>query len=53
MGKHTGNQKDDVSLTKKFQHCLTKEHRKNGVFDLEKKTIRGNKMDRQTVSCSG
>ena len=24
--------KDDVSLAKEFQHLLTKEHRKNGVF---------------------
>ena len=30
---HTGNQKYDVSLAKYFPHHLTKEHRKNGVFD--------------------
>ena len=29
----TGNQKDDLSLVKEFQHHLKKEHRKNGVFD--------------------
>ena len=52
---HTGNQKYDVSLAKEFQHYLTKEHCKNGVIDQGKlnKTIYGNKMDRQTVSCSG
>ena len=33
----TGNQKYDVSLDKGFQHHLTKEHRKNGVFDQVKK----------------
>ena len=33
MQMHTGNQKDDVSLAKEFQHPLTKEQRKNGVFD--------------------
>ena len=33
---HTGNQNDDVSLAKEFQHHLTKEHRKNGVFDQGK-----------------
>ena len=32
---HTGNQKDDVSLSKEFQHHLIKEHRRNGVFDLK------------------
>ena len=32
----TGNQKYDVSLVKEFQHYLTKEHRKNGVFDQGK-----------------
>ena len=31
-----------------------KEHHKSGVFDQgKKKTIHGNKMDIQTVSCSG
>ena len=30
---HTGTQKDDVSLAKKFQHFLTKKHRKYGVID--------------------
>ena len=29
---HTGNQKYDVSLAKKFQHHLTKQHRENGVL---------------------
>ena len=33
MNMHTGNQKYDVSLAKEFQHHMTKEHRKNGVFD--------------------
>ena len=28
----TGNQKDDVSLVKEFQHYLTKEYCKNSVF---------------------
>ena len=32
MQIHTVNQKYDVSLSKEFQHHLTKEHRKNGVF---------------------
>ena len=36
MQIHTGNQKDDVILAKEFQHHLTKEHRKNGVFDQVK-----------------
>ena len=36
MQMHTGNQKYDVSLAKEFQHHLTKEHRKNGVFDQGK-----------------
>ena len=34
---HTGNQKYGVSLAKEFQHHLTKEHCKNGVFDQGKK----------------
>ena len=33
MQMHTGNQKYDGSLAKEFKHHLTKEHRKNGVFD--------------------
>ena len=55
MQMHTSNQKQDKSLAKEFQHYLTKEHRKNGVIDQGKlnKTIYGNKMDIQTVSCSG
>ena len=36
MQMHTGNQKYDVSLAKEFQHHLTKEHHKNGVFDMGK-----------------
>ena len=36
MQMHTGNQKDDVSLAKEFQHHLTKEHIKNGVIDKGK-----------------
>ena len=39
MQINAGNQKDDVSLSKKFQHHLTKEHLKNGVFD-QGKTIK-------------
>ena len=54
MKIHTGNQKYDVSLAKEFQHHLTKEHCKNGMFDQGKKIkVDGKKMDRQTVSCSG
>ena len=33
---HTGNQKDYVSFAKEFQQHLTKEHRKNSVFDQGK-----------------
>ena len=33
MQMHTGNQKGDVSLAKRFEHHLEKEHRQNGVFD--------------------
>ena len=40
MQIHTGNQKDDVSLAKEFQHHLTKEHHKNGMFDQGKKNKR-------------
>ena len=40
MQIQTGTQKDDVSLSKKFQHHLTKQHRKNGVFDQGKKDKR-------------
>ena len=36
MQMHTINQKDDVSLAKEFQQHLTKEHRKNDVFDQSK-----------------
>ena len=36
MKMYTGNQKYDVSLAKEFQHHLTKEHLKNGVFDQGK-----------------
>ena len=35
MQMYTGNQKDDVSLAKEFQHHLTKKHRKNSVFYQE------------------
>ena len=37
MQIHTVNQKYDVSLAKKFQHHLKREHHKNGVFDRKKK----------------
>ena len=52
---YNSNQNNDVSLAKEFQQHLTKEHRKNGVIGQGryKKTIHGNKMDRQRVSCSG
>ena len=40
MQIHTGNQKDDVSLSQEFQHHLTKEYRKNCVF-YQGKTING------------
>ena len=33
MQMHTGTQNNDVSLSKEFQHHLTKEHRKYGVID--------------------
>ena len=36
MKIRTGNRKYDVSLAKKLQHHLTKEHRKNDVFDQGK-----------------
>ena len=36
MQMHTGNQKDDVSLSKEFKEHLRKEHLKNGVFDQGK-----------------
>ena len=37
MQMHTGNQKDDVSLAKEFQHHITKDHRQNGVIYQGKK----------------
>ena len=37
MQMHTGNQKDDESLAKEFQHHLTKEHLINGVINQGKK----------------
>ena len=40
MQMHTGNQKYDISLAKEFQQHMTKEHRKNGVFDQGKKNKR-------------
>ena len=36
MQIHIGNQTDDVSITRKFQQHLTKEHRKNGFIDQVK-----------------
>ena len=36
---HTGNQKEDVSLAKEFQHHLKKYYRKNGAIDEVKKSI--------------
>ena len=40
MKIHTGNQIYYVSLAKEFQHHLTKEHNKNGVFDQVKNNKR-------------
>ena len=40
MQIYNGNQKDDVSLDQELQYCLTKEHRKNGVFDQGKNNKR-------------
>ena len=37
---HTRNQKYYVSLAKEFQHHLTKEHRKNGLFGRGKNNKR-------------
>ena len=52
--KHTGTQKDDVSLAKQFQEHLKKSTAKMVSLIKEKiKNVHGNKMDRQTVSCSG
>ena len=36
MKMHTGNQKDDVSLAKEFQHHTTKEHQKMVCLIREK-----------------
>ena len=36
MQMHTGNQKDDVSLAKEFQHHMTKEHQKMVCLIREK-----------------
>ena len=36
MQIHTGNQKYYVSLAQEYQHHITKEHRKNGMFDQGK-----------------
>ena len=47
---HTSNQKDDVSLAKKFQQHLTKEHRKNGVIDQGKYKTDSWKENGQTDS---
>ena len=37
---HNGNQKNDVSLAKEFQHHLTKEHHKHCVIDQGKNNKR-------------
>ena len=52
---HTGTQTYDVSLSKEFQEHLTKKAPQKWCNLTRKiqKTIHGNKMDRQTVSCSG
>ena len=50
----TRNQNNDVNLAKELQKHPTKEHCKYGVIDQVKyKKIHWNKIDRQTVSCSG
>ena len=50
---HIGTQKYDVILAKQLKYHLEKEHRQNGAIDQGKsKTIHGNKMYRQRVSCS-
>ena len=36
MQMYTSTQKDDVSLAKEFQHCLTKKHHKDDVIDQVK-----------------
>ena len=48
MQMHTCTQKYDVSLAKEFQHYLTKEHRKNGVFDQGKNKKYSLKENQQT-----
>ena len=40
MQIHIGDQKDDVSLAKYFEHHLTKEHRKIFVIDQSKSNKR-------------
>ena len=40
MQMQTVNQKDDVRLAKEFLHHLTREHRKNSVFDQVKNNKR-------------
>ena len=42
--------KDDVSLTKEFQHHMTKEHCKHGVFDQRKTINYSRKENVQTYS---
>ena len=51
---YTGTHTDDVSLAKKFLTLSDKDHRKDDVIDQVKyKKNHGNKIERQTVSCSG
>ena len=55
MQMHTGNQKNDVSLAKEIQKNLKKENFAKivSLIRANTKKIHGNKMDRNTVSCSG
>ena len=47
MQIHTGNQKYDISLAEEIQQHLTKDHRKNSVFDQNKKNKRFTERQRK------
>ena len=51
MQVHTGNQKNDVSLAKEFQHNMTKDNLQKWchLSGRVQKKIHGKKMYRQTV----
>ena len=54
MQINTGNQKNDVSLSKEFQQHLTEVYFKNGAIDQVKKINNSWKnIYRQTVTCLG